>query len=87
MSATASAIVMGGTPVPVDIDKYGMMDASKLENRITSKTWAIMPTQLNGAIAEMSEISRLGCKYSLHLFEDSAQAFELVIMVLMPKFW
>lgn len=76
MSATASAIVsVGGTPVPVDIDKFGMMDASKLENRITSKTWAIMPTQLNGAIAEMSEISKLAHKYSLHLFEDSAQAF------------
>ena len=76
MNATASAIVTaGGIPVPVDIDEYGMLDPKKIEDAITSDTWALMPTQLNGAIAQMDQIKRVANQHGLYLFEDSAQAF------------
>ena len=75
MSATASAVLaVGGVPVAVDIDELGMIDPSKIEAQISDKTWAIMPTQLNGAIAQMDEICRIARKHDLKIFEDSAQA-------------
>ena len=76
MNASASAIVTsGGVPIPIDIDENGMMDPQKISDAIGSKTWAIMPTQLNGAIAEMREIKDIANRYSLRIFVDSAQAF------------
>mgnify|MGYP003706037997 FL=1 len=75
MAATASAVVAcGGKPIPVDIDVFGMMDPGDLERHITKKTWAIMPTQLNGAICQIDDIIKVAEKYGLKVFEDSAQA-------------
>jgi len=76
MAATASAVVAcGGKAVPVDIDVFGMMDPVDLERHITKNTWAIMPTQLNGAICQIDRIMEIANEYGLKVFEDSAQAF------------
>ena len=75
MLATASAIVTaGGTPIPVDIDEDGLIDPLAIEGAISPKTVGIAPTNLNGRICRMDEISKIATKYSLAIVEDSAQA-------------
>lgn len=75
MVATASAIhFAGGIPVPVDVGYDRLIDVNKIEGAITSKTKAIMPTQLNGRVAEMDRIKKIADKNNLLIFEDSAQA-------------
>ena len=75
MVATASAVhFAGGVPVPVDAGPDHLIDETKIENAITDKTRAIMPTQLNGRIANMEKIQEIANKYNLMVFEDAAQA-------------
>jgi dTDP-4-amino-4,6-dideoxygalactose transaminase len=75
MIATASAIKFtGANPVPIEAGPDLMIDTSKIEEAITSKTKAIMPTQLNGRLANMSKIQDISTRYGLDIFEDSAQA-------------
>lgn len=75
--ATAEAITyVGGTPVFVDIDRYTLnMDVSKIEEKITHKTKAIIVVHLFGQPADMDEITELARKYNLKIIEDCAQAF------------
>jgi len=75
--ATAEAITyVGATPVFVDIDRLTLnMDVSKIEERITQKTKAIIVVHLFGQPADMDEISALAKKYDLKIIEDCAQAF------------
>ena len=57
MIATASAIKFtGATPVPVEAGPDHLIDPQSIRSAITSRTKAIMPTQLNGRVAEMDEI-------------------------------
>jgi len=75
MVATASAIAFtGATPVPVEAGSEHLIDVEKIELAITPNTKAIMPTQLNGRVANMDEILRISDKYNLQVYEDSAQA-------------
>lgn len=65
----------GATPVPVEprTDTYNI-DVSKIREKITSRTRAIIPVHLYGQPAEMNEIQEIGEKYSLKIIEDAAQA-------------
>ena len=75
MVATASAIAFtGATPVPVEVGVDHLIDSKSIVSAITSKTKAIIPTQLNGRVANMDEISNIADKYGLQIYEDSAQA-------------
>lgn len=75
MVATPGAIVMAGaTPVPCDVDQDGLMDAEQAEKLITTKTKMLMPTDLNGRIANMAPIRALAEKSGLLIAEDAAQA-------------
>ncbi len=75
MVATASAIKFtGAMPVPIEAGADHLMDVTMIEGAITSKTKAIMPTQLNGRVANMDEIMKIAAKYNLQVYEDSAQA-------------
>jgi dTDP-4-amino-4,6-dideoxygalactose transaminase len=75
MVATASAIKFtGATPVPVEAGPDHLMDAASVEAAITAKTRAIMPTQLNGRVANMDVIIKIADKHNLQVYEDSAQA-------------
>lgn len=72
--ATAGAIVMAGAvPVFADIGLDNMMSAESAAKKITSKTRAIMPTQLNGRCCNMDELQVLADEHGLRIFEDSAQ--------------
>ena len=65
----------GATPIPVepDIRSYNI-DPSKIEEKITSKTKAIIPVHLYGQSADMDKINYIAKKYNLKVIEDSAQA-------------
>ncbi|MED0652873.1 DegT/DnrJ/EryC1/StrS family aminotransferase [Anoxybacillus geothermalis] len=65
----------GATPVLVepDINSYNL-DPSKIEEKITSKTKAIMVVHLYGQVANMDPINEIAKKYNLKVIEDAAQA-------------
>jgi perosamine synthetase len=71
----AQAIVKNGAiPVLVDSDiNTWNMDISKIEEKITSKTKAIMVVHLYGFPVDMEDILRLKEKYNLYIIEDTAQ--------------
>ena len=65
----------GLTPVLIEpnIDTY-LIDASRLEEKITSKTKAILPVHLYGQLCDMDAIADVAKKHSLKIIEDSAQS-------------
>lgn len=75
--AAAEAITYdGGVPVFVDIDKETFnIDPAKIEEKITSRTKAIVPVHLFGSPANMDEIMAIAKKHRLRVIEDCAQAF------------
>lgn len=74
--ATAEAIsAVGGTPVFVDVNKETFnIDTTKIEEKITSKTKAIMPVHIFGQSADMDEINEIAKKHNLMVIEDACQA-------------
>lgn len=66
--------INGATPVFVEPDEYFNMDASKIEEKITSKTKAILVVHLYGQASNMKPITDLCKKYNLRLVEDCAQS-------------
>lgn len=74
--ATAEAIsAVGGTPVFVDVYKDTFnIDVTKIEEKINSKTKAIMPVHIFGQCADMDEINEIAKKHNLLVIEDACQA-------------
>jgi len=75
--ATAETIAfLGAKPVFVDIDeKTYNIDASKIEEKITPKTKAIIPVSLYGQPADMDVIQSIADKHNLKVIVDGAQSF------------
>lgn len=76
MAASAfSVCYTGAKPVFVDADKDTWnIDVSKIEEKITSKTKAIMPVHIFGNPCNMDKIEELAKKYNLYILEDAAEA-------------
>ena len=74
--ATAEAIsAVGATPVFVDVNKEDFnIDATKIEEKITNKTKAIMPVHIFGQCADMDSINEIAKKHNLFVVEDACQA-------------
>ena len=73
--ATVSPILQtGAVPVFVDCDENGNIDYTKIEEKITSKTKAIMVVHMWGYPAKMDKIREIADKYDLYLFEDCSHA-------------
>jgi len=74
--ATCEAIsYTGAKPEFVDIDSETYnIDTSKLKEKITKKTKAIIPVHLYGQPANMKQIMEIAKKYNLKVIEDAAQA-------------
>ncbi len=66
----------GATPVYVEPDEYFNIDASKIEEKITSKTKAIMVVHLYGQASNMGKIMEIANKHNLPVVEDCAQSHE-----------
>lgn len=75
--ATAGTVMsVGAKPVFVDIDPATYeIDITKIEERITSKTRAIIPVHLYGQPADMDRILEIANRHGLRVIEDNAQAF------------
>lgn len=74
--ATVLAVsYVGATPVfvDVDMDTYNI-DISKIEEKVTSKTKAIIVVHLYGSVVQMEKIYEIAKEYNLKIIEDSAQA-------------
>lgn len=66
--------INGATPVFVEPDEYYMLDAKRLEEKLTDKTKAVMVVHLYGHSADMESICAFCKKHNLKLIEDCAQS-------------
>jgi len=76
MIASAFAVCYtGAIPVFVDANKDTWnIDVEKIEEKINTRTKAIMPVHIFGLPCEMDQIIDLAEKYHLHILEDAAEA-------------
>lgn len=74
--ATSEAITMSGARVVfVDINPATFnIDVTKIQDKITERTRAIIPVHLYGQLADMNPILDIARKYRLKVIEDAAQA-------------
>ena len=74
--ATAEAVwLVGATPVFVDCDPQTRnIDVTKIEEKITPRTKAIVPVHLYGQCAEMDRVAEIAKRHNLLVVEDCAQA-------------
>ncbi|MEV9547240.1 DegT/DnrJ/EryC1/StrS family aminotransferase [Aliarcobacter butzleri] len=75
--ATAEMIAfLGAIPVFVDIDeKTYNINPDLIEEKITSKTKAIIPVSLYGQPADMDKVNQIAKMYNLKVIIDGAQSF------------
>lgn len=76
MIASAAAVVhAGGRPVFVDADATTWnINTCRIEEKITSRTKAIMPVSIFGNPCDMDAIHALAGRYNLYVVEDAAEA-------------
>lgn len=80
VATTNSIIWEGCTPVYVDIRPDTLcIDASKLEEKITEKTSAILATHVYGIPCEVAKIQQIADRYGLKVIYDAAHAFGVKI--------
>lgn len=74
--ASAECIsAVGAIPVFVDVEKDTFnIDPSKIEEKITKKTKAIIPVHIFGQSADMDKINEIAKKHNLKVIEDACQA-------------
>lgn len=76
--ATINAVIhAGATPVLADVDPATMnIDPGKVEEKITSKTKAILPVHFAGRPCNMDALCAIAARYNLKIIEDCAHAIE-----------
>ena len=75
ISCAIACIRLGAIPVFVDIDpKNWTMNVSAIEEKISTKTAAIMAVHIYGHTVDMDPIYRLQEKYNFKIVEDAAEA-------------
>lgn len=74
--ASVQAVLMNGAiPVFADIDKETFqIDPTNIEDKITSRTKAILPVHILGLPADMDRIMDIARKHGLIVIEDACQA-------------
>jgi len=75
--ATTEVIALLGAKcifVDIEEDSYNI-DANLIEEKITSKTKAIIPVSLFGQCADMEKINLIANKHNVIVIEDAAQSF------------
>lgn len=75
VATTAAIAYTGATPVFVDTDlETWTIDVSKLEEKISTRTKAIVPVHLHGQLCDMTEIVEVAKAHGLRVVEDACQA-------------
>ena len=68
-----SVVLSGALPVFVEIDESFSMDPKEIEAKITPRTKAIVPSSLQGGVADMDPIMEIARKHKLRVLEDFSQ--------------
>lgn len=68
------ALYCSARPVFVEIDKQGLIDENKIEEKITDKTKIIIPVHYTGLPCNMEKIKETAEKYNLIVIEDACHA-------------
>ncbi len=66
--------INGAVPVFVEPDEFFNIDVSRIEEKITEKTKAILVVHLYGQAADMKAIMEIAEKYHIKVVEDCAQS-------------
>lgn len=66
--------INGATPIFVEPDEFYNIDASRIEEKITEKTKAILVVHLYGQASNMEPIMEIARKHNLRVVEDCAQS-------------
>jgi len=76
MAATIEAILYcGATPIFADIDPITLnIDPNQIENKISSKTRAIIPVDIAGLPCDYDRLKKLARKDNLFIIEDAAHS-------------
>jgi len=76
IATVAAVLATGAMPVFVDTDpKTFQIDTEKIEEKITSRTKAILPVHILGLPANMPRIMQIAKKHNLLVVEDACQAW------------
>lgn len=73
IATAASVHLVGATPVLAECGSDHMLDAADVEKRITTRTKAIMPVQINGRTCDMDALQAVADRHGLMIVEDAAQ--------------
>jgi UDP-4-amino-4,6-dideoxy-N-acetyl-beta-L-altrosamine transaminase len=75
-AASANCVLFqGGTPVFTDVQPDTLnIDPQKIEEKITSRTKAIIPVDFTGLPCELDEIHKIARKHNLWVIEDACHA-------------
>jgi 8-amino-3,8-dideoxy-alpha-D-manno-octulosonate transaminase len=68
-----AVVLCGALPVFAEIDGSLAIDPEDIEARITPRTKAIVPSHLQGGVADMDRIMAIARKHNLRVLEDCAQ--------------
>jgi 8-amino-3,8-dideoxy-alpha-D-manno-octulosonate transaminase len=68
-----AVVLCGALPVFVEIDESLAIDPNEIEAKITPRTKAIVPSHLQGGVADMDPILDIARKHKLLVVEDCAQ--------------
>ena len=74
IASAASVHLVGATPVLAECGADHMLDANDVEHRITPRTKAIMPVQINGRTCDMDALRAIATRHNIMIVEDAAQA-------------
>jgi len=79
--ASATSIMMcGAKPVFVDIDPVSLnIDPAKIEEKITSKTKAVLPVVVFGNPAGLGQVCDIAARHNLVVIEDSCEGLGSVL--------
>lgn len=75
ISCLNAILKLGATPIFIDcLEDTWNMDVQKIEEKINSKTKAIMVVHIYGLPTEMNPVLEIAKKYELKIIEDAAEA-------------
>ena len=74
VASTAAIVQAGATPVFADVRSDGLLDPDCVAASVSSRTSAIMPVHLWGAVCDMDALWRIAGRHGLAIIEDAAQA-------------
>ncbi|MGA4844857.1 DegT/DnrJ/EryC1/StrS family aminotransferase [Streptomyces sp. G5(2025)] len=74
IGSVGAVVAARGVPVFAEVDDSLTLDPALLEERITERTWGVMPVHLNNVAADMEPILEVARRHGLRVIEDAAQA-------------